>query len=190
MSLHRKNTLLALTLVWAATFPSFGKSQDSKTLAGKTPAWKVVQNKDCGFSLRYPKGSRLEKPSDCVLEITLPPTPGAKWIQEATLTLEVMESESQESGDNPENWDEPERFILAGGLKFSKAVEEDDAAGHRYITVSYTALGKHHRYQFTGVLKAVNPELFDESVPHWNPQKSAEKIFDGVLLGFRPLERF
>ena len=71
--------LLPIVLV-SSLFASEGKQTASPNTASITQS---IQNKHCGYYFRYPKGSILDRPSDCVLKITLPSFPGADWIQDA-----------------------------------------------------------------------------------------------------------
>ncbi len=148
----------------------------------------TLQNQHCGFWLRYPKGSRLEWPGDCVLKITLPPPADAPWIQEATLTLEVTAAENGEATESPLDGEDTSGFLKTGRLTFSKSIDADPDAGHTQVMVSYTAVGKQHQYHFLGILRAGKPESAGKKASHWNAQKTAEKIFDGMLLNFKPQE--
>ena len=85
----KKTILAALLLGSLVTGPLMSRESGGKTKIKNAPTWQDIQNKHCGFYLRYPKGSKLERPGDCALKITFPPTPGAEWISETSLTLEV-----------------------------------------------------------------------------------------------------
>ena len=164
--------------------------QGNEKTAQVASPWVSIQNKTCGYYLRYPKASQLERLSACTLKINLPPFHEAEWIQSASLTLEVTAAENGEATESPVDGEgsTPTGSLVAGGMKFEKTVDGDAGAGHTFITVSYTAVGKKHQYHFVGILSATNPQLMEgQSVKNWDPQKSAEKIFDGMVLTFRPM---
>lgn len=83
--------LLTLVGLATATSLSFAKSKPTPT-----PAFAVLENKDCGFSLRYPKNAKLEIQEGCSLKITPPSTKGQEWIEEAALTLEISDPQTDE----------------------------------------------------------------------------------------------
>jgi hypothetical protein len=154
----------------------------------KPSAFLNIENKTCAYYLRYPRGSTLEHPSDCALKIILPTKDYPKWISEADFTLYTAPPGTDPIAETPDGESSPAGFIMAGGLKFTKTVFADAAMSHRYITVLYEAQGKSHRYRLQGFLTAVVPEVMDLHVKNWDPEKSAEKIFDGMALNFRPME--
>jgi hypothetical protein len=167
-------------------FPILARSAE-KAAPSALP-WVSIQNKTCGYYLRYPKASTLERLGACTLKVILPPFQGQEWIQEASLTLEVTAAENGVATESPVDGGEPTGSLVAGGMKFEKTTEGDAGAGHTFITVSYTAVGKKHQYHFVGILSATNPQLMEgQSAKDWDPQKSAEKIFDGLVLTFRPM---
>ena len=150
---------------------------------------RIIQNAKCGYSLRLPVNSGLEKISECSLKITLPPIPGQDWIEEASLTLETSAAKDGVATEKPMDSEEPATGNLAaGGLRFEKWTREEAGAGRHFVTVEYNAIGKYHQYHFLGVMKAVDPGTLGKPIPHWKPARSAGKIFDGILLTFRPLE--
>jgi len=171
-----------------ATAPLPSRGADKATRAQSASPWQSIQNRTCGYYLRYPKGSQLERLGACTLKIDPPPFKGQEWIQSVSLTLEVTAAENGVATESPVDGGEPTGSLVAGGMKFEKTVDGSAGAGHTLITVSYTAVGKKHQYHFVGFLSATNPELMEgQSVKNWDPQKSAEKIFDGMVLTFRPM---
>jgi len=185
MSGHFRNRIIFAT--------ALGLGLSAVALAGqatkaKPSGFQTVENKHCGYWIRYPKGSQLEHPSDCALRIVLPATGWPEWIREATLTLYTAPPGQEPIGETPAGESTSTSFLVAGGLKFSKTIFEDAAMSHRYITVLYEAQGKNHKYRLQGLLTAAVPEVMDLKVKNWDPQKSAEKIFDGLALSFRALE--
>lgn len=164
--------------------------QSGEKAGPNSSPWVSIQNKTCGYYLRYPKTSTLERPGACTLKINLPPFKGEEWIQSVWLELEVTEAKDGEATESPVDSEgsTPAGFLVAGGMKFEKTVDGSAGAGHTMITVSYTAVGKKHQYHFVGMLSATDPQLIEgSSVKNWDPQKAAEKIFDGMVLTFRPM---
>lgn len=156
----------------------------------KGPALQSVQNKQCGFWLRYPKASQLEHPSDCVLKIIPPDTYWPKWVSEASLTLYTAPVSQAQIGETPEgepNTD-PVGTLKAGGMTFTKTIYMDAAMSHRMITVVYEGEGKYRKYRFEGYLRATVPEVMDMHVDNWDPEKFAEQKFDELVLTFVPLK--
>ncbi|HET9870212.1 MAG TPA: hypothetical protein VFR02_06945 [bacterium] len=166
---------VGLGTVWART----------PTPSTASSPWETVYNKTCGYWLRYPKGVKWERVGDCSFKLTWPET---AIIAGMTLTLEVTPVHNGEADVPVDSEDPPTGSLVAGGLKFEKTVEDDRGAGHALVTVTYVALGKTHQYYWVGVLNAVEPSILGTPTPDWDPGKMAEKMFDGVLLGFRPLE--
>ncbi len=149
----------------------------------------VLQNKECGFSLRYPKDAKLEIQEGCTVKITLPLIKGQEWIKEANITLEVSAAENGEATEKPmDDLGEPAGTLIAGGLEFEKSIDTDNGAGQQHTMVSYTAIGKHHQYHWVGVMTSTDPGTLGKPIKDWNPEKSAQKLFDGFVSGFRPLE--
>jgi hypothetical protein len=178
---RNKTGVIALAVLLSLFAISSGKT--------KTPSpFSVLQNKECGFSLRYPKEAKLEIQESCTLKITLPPIKGQEWIKEANITLEVSAAENGEATEKPVDMEEVTGTLLAGGLKFEKSVVSDSGAGHHHIMVSYTAIGKHHQYHWLGIMTAVDPGTLGKPLKNWDPERSAQKLFDGFISGFRPLE--
>jgi len=165
----------------AAAFAAGGKKTKGTGLL-------TAGNKACGYWIRYPQGSTLDHPSDCALKITLPLAGYPKWINEVSMTLYTAPKGTEDFGEKPDPSASPAGYLKAGGLKFTKTVFLDAGMSHRWITLFYEAQGKKHRYQLKGFLNSVVPEVMDEHPKDWDPQRSAEKIFDGMVLNFRPLE--
>ena len=161
----KKSFVFAITLALGLSAAALA-GQDKKT---KTTGLETVWNKHCGYWFRYPKGSKLEHPSDCALKIILPPTPEAAWISEATLTLYTAPPGKDEIGEAPAGESASDGTLMAGGLKLTKTVFMDAAMSHRYITVLYEGQGKNHRYRLQGLLTAVVPEVMDLHVENWDP---------------------
>ncbi len=184
----KKLISLGLTAGFLWVIPNLGECGKKSSKTNNTASTQAIQNKTCGYYLRYPKGSQLEHPETCTLRIILPEFKGQEWIQEASITLEVTAAENGVATEKPVDGDSPVIGTLtAGGMKFSKTVDGDAGAGHVHTIVSYTGVGKKHQYHFVGMLSSRNPEIEGKPVKNWDPQKSAEKIFDGLVLGFRPL---
>ena len=154
----------------------------------KSSGLQTVENKQCGYWIRYPKGSTLDHPSDCGLKITLPLKDYPKWVNEVSFTLYTAPLGEGKFGEEPDPASTPDGFLVSGRMKFSKKVFLDAGMSHRWVTVFYEAQGKSHRYQLKGFMNSVVPEVMDQHPKNWDPQKSAEKIFDGMALNFRPLE--
>jgi len=156
----------------------------------KGPALQSVQNKQCGFYLRYPKASQLEHPSDCALKIIPPAAIWPKWVAEASLTLYTAPVSQPQIGETPEGEPNPAPagFIRAGGMKFTKTIFEDAAMSHRMITVVYEGEGKYRKYRFEGFMRAAVPEVMDLHVENWDPVKLAESTFDKLVSTFIPLK--
>ena len=176
---------LILSIAFALVLPAIALAGEAQKAAAG--GFQTVLNKSCGYWIRYPKGSTLGHPSDCALQITLP-QPGEKWISEESLTLYTAPLGQDEFGEKPDPASTPDGFLVAGGIKFSKTVFLDAGMSHRWVTVFYEAEGKKHRYRLKGYLNSVVPEVMDLHLPHWDPQGSAEKIFNGMVSNFRPLE--
>lgn len=173
--------VLFLLFFWGS-----GDFMAAKAATPKLP--KVVLNKACGFRLNLPKGSQWQETGDCTFQLTFPSFKGQDWIQSAILSLEVSKVTD---GDAEKAVDaDPDAVIrkfVAGNLEWEKSVDGSAGAGHTMITVSYTAMTTTRQYHFVGVLSAVDPQVTGKKIKSWDPQRSAEKIFDGVLMGFRPL---
>ena len=178
-----KRTILTLLALACATLALAGAGKKAKTGSLQT-----VENKTCGYWIRYPKGSQLEHPSDCSLKIILPPFPAQQWISEASLTLSTAPAGQAVTAEAPDGEQVSTGSLVSGGMRFSKTIFVDAAMSHRYVTVLYEAQGKAHKYRLQGLLAAAVPDVMGLHVEHWDPVKSAEKIFDGLVLNFRPLE--
>jgi len=183
----RKKANRACVLLMALGLGLIGASSGkTKTAAAGTST--VLQDKDCGFSLRYPKEAKLEVQEGCVLKITLPPIPGQDWIREANITLEVSGAKDGEATERPVDEEETIGYLVAGGLKFEKSLIVNTEAGLTHTMVSYTAIGKKHQYHWLGIMTSADPAASGRPLQHWDPARSAQKIFDGFIQGFRPLE--
>jgi len=172
--------VLALGLS-AAAFAGEGKKPKSADLL-------TLENKPCGYWIRYPKKSKLEYPSDCALKIILHSRIGQDWMRQASLTVYTAPAGQTVIGEKPDGDPSPAGFLMVGDMKFSKTLFLDAAMSHRYITVLYEGQGNIRKYRLEGRLTAVVPEVIDESIKNWNPVRSTEKIFDGMVSNFRPLE--
>jgi hypothetical protein len=158
--------------------------------AAKPKPLKAVVNKDWAFRLKLPKGSQWKQTGDGTFELTLAPFKGQDWIQSAILDLEVSKVTD---GDAEKAVDlDPDAVVtklFAGNLEWEKSVDGSAGAGHTMVTVSYTAMTVSHQYHLVGILSATNPELMEGSkVKSWDPDKAAQKVFDGILNGFRSLD--
>jgi hypothetical protein len=156
----------------------------------KGSALQTVQNKTCGFWLRYPKLSQLDHPSDCVLKITPPASYWPQWVADASLTLYTAPVSQSQMGETPAGEPNPEQPtpIKAGGMTFTKTVYEDSAMSHHMITVVYEGEGKYRKYRFEAFLNAANPETMDLHVDNWDPEKFTEEKFDELVSTFRPMK--
>ncbi|HVZ80265.1 MAG TPA: hypothetical protein VHE12_05600 [bacterium] len=158
--------------------------------AAKPKPPKSVVNKAWAFRLNLPKGSHWKETGEGTFELSLAPFKGQDWIQSAILDLEVSKVTDGDA-ENPVDAD-PDAVIskfVAGNLEWEKSVGGSAGAGHTMITVSYTAMTVSHQYHLVGILSATNPELMEGSkVRSWDPDKAAQKVFDGILNGFRSLD--
>lgn len=175
------STALVLGLA-AASIAAAGQKTKKSSLQS-------VQNKTCGFWLRYPKGSQLEHPSDCALKIIPPTAFWPKWVAEASLTLYTAPVRQPSLGETPEGEPNPEPAgsLKAGGMTFTKTIFMDAAMSHRMITVVYEGEGKYRKYRFEGFMRATVPEVMDLKVENWDPEKLAESTFDELVSTFIPL---
>lgn len=64
----------------------------------------------------------------------------------------------------------------------------DKTNGHDHVIVNYVAVGKKHQYHWLGVMTSTDPGNMGKPIKGWDAARSAEKLFDGLILGFRPLE--
>ena len=162
-------------------------------IAAKKPqvsGTQAVQNKTCGYYLRYPKGSQLDHPSDCVLKITPPSNLYPKWVSELSLTLYTATLDQPALGQTPDGDPnaKPVGSIKGGGMTFQKTLYEDAAMSHRMITWVYEGRGKYRKYRFEGYLRGTVPEVMDLHVKDWDPDKFAEKTFDEMVETFVPMK--
>jgi hypothetical protein len=150
---------------------------------------KAIVNNDLAFRLNLPKGSQWKQTGDGTFELTLAPFKGQEWVQSAILDLEVSKVTDGDA-EKPVDGD-PDAVVskfVAGNLEWEKSVSGSAGAGHTMVTVSYTVLTRAHQYHFVGILSAADPETMGKNVKNWDPKKAAEKVFDGVVNGFRTFD--
>ncbi len=177
-----KNLLfpIALALILLAPFAAQAKKP-------KTSATQSIQNKTCGYYLRYPKGSTLDRPGDCVLRITLPKAKEA-WVNEQTLTLYTAPLDQKDLGEPPAGEVQPDGFLMIGRMKLTKSMAMDAAMSHRMVTIVYEGQYGKRKYRLEGFMNSAVPEVMDLHPKHWDPVKTAEKLFDGLVSTFRPFQ--
>ena len=144
--------------------------------------WKIYQDKENGFEIKYPKDSRVIKTTEGVY-IYLPFSPGTTLV-EKYLKI-ILKKTTPEKCSNPaQTIIEKTEIVYINGIKFKKEIGKEHAAGHIYKSVSYSTVKGDKCLGLIFILRSLNPEAFDIPPPLYDERKESE-IFEKIISTFQ-----
>ena len=144
--------------------------------------WKIYQDKENGFEIKYPKDSRVIKTTEGVY-IYLPFSPGTTLV-EKYLKI-ILKKTTPEKCSNPaQTIIERTEIVYINGIKFKKEIGKERAAGHIYKSVSYSTVKGDKCLGLIFMLCSLNPEAFDVPPPLYDERKESE-IFEKIISTFQ-----
>jgi len=144
--------------------------------------WKVYQDKENGFEIKYPKNSRVIEGVEGVY-IYLPFSQGTTLV-EKYLKITVKKTAPEKCSNPAQTIIERTEIVYINGIEFKKEIGKEHAAGHIYQSVSYSTIKGNKCVGLIFMLHSSNPEVFDIPPPLYDEQKESE-IFEKILSTFR-----